>query len=119
METFEIPNLDNYLDSINEFVTKSSDTYYIKFNRISPSKIQIDKIYYIKIDDDESKTKFMKEFKNTKHYIYNIKDVPKGTPTWLAIAASRRTLFKVESQLLDDKIKRDITSVFRLPYKVY
>ena len=66
------PTFVEYFNSIHEFITKKDNSFYIKFKWLSPMKVQIEDIYFIKVDED---VKYLSKFKGSKHFYYSTKEI--------------------------------------------
>ena len=99
------PTFEEYFDSIHEFLTNKDNKFYIRFKWLSPLKIQIANIYFVKSDDDE---KYLKEFR-CRHFIYKASDIGIN-----ASRTNRPTLFECFKNE-----KYELKPIKKLPYELF
>ena len=106
--TREFPSFNVYINSIEKFVTYNDETFFIRFKWLSPMKLQITDIYFIKIEL-ESKEKYLKSFKCLK-LICNLSELEFSN-----VKSKRSTLFSCKK----DNDKFILTSITKLPYEIF
>ena len=99
------PTFYEYIDSIITYLTNRDTKFYIRFKWLSPIRVQIEKIYYMKFDGD---SKFLKEFK-ARCFFYLASDLG------IDNSKIRHTLLSCEK--IDDKY--ELKHIARLPLEVF
>jgi hypothetical protein len=79
-EKFVSPKFEEYMERIEEFITKNDETFYVEFSWATPSRVQIKDIYYVCIDEDDvdadgNGKKFLKRMNKACHYYYCATDI--------------------------------------------
>ena len=102
----EVPSFNEYISSINKYLTHFSDHFYIKFQWISPSKAQIRNIYYVRKDGEEQ---YLKEFK-VSHFFYSADELDISRNP-----GDKTSLFS--ATLIENKV--ELSPIKKIPYEIF
>ena len=106
VNTKNFPTFTEYINQIIGYLLHRDDKFYIKFKWISPLRVQIEKIYYVKVDE---KAKYLKEFK-ARRFFYLASELGIDSAK-----QPRNILFSCER--IDEKY--ELKPLMRLPLEVF